>query len=255
MFFPIAKLGALVLMPSNFLVLLLAAGIVLAATRRFRTSGRRLALGAGAVLCAASLLPVGDWLLEPLEGRFADYRPEKLAVSGVILLGGGVSFGQDGRPRPNDAADRIFLAADLARAHPGARVVVTGGPLRPDGRSEADATGRFLAELGVSPPRMIIERRSRDTYENARFVGGLVRPKPEERWILVTSASHMPRAFAVFRKAGFNVVAAPADRRASGTFQRTWSASGNLRNVDVAVKEYLGLIAYRARGRTGKLLP
>ena len=66
-----------------------------------------------------------------------------------------------------------------------------------------------IFKLGVDPARIIVEDQSRNTEENARFTAAIVHPEPKQRWLLVTSAFHMPRAIGVFEKAGFDVVADP----------------------------------------------
>ena len=106
-------------------------------------------------------------------------------------------------------ADRIIAAVELARRYPSARVVFVG-------KNEADFVIRLLEKLGVSRDRIIVERKSRNTIENATFAKQLVMPKPGERWLLVTSAMHMPRAVGVFRNAGFDVDAYPVDYRTTG---------------------------------------
>lgn len=101
-----------------------------------------------------------------------------------------------------------------------------------------------------------MERRSRNTYENAVFTKALVAPKPGERWLLVTSAYHMPRSVGLFRRAGFLVEPYPVDWRIGErvfAFENV-SADGLFR-TDIAVREWLGLLAYRLSGRTGELLP
>src|SRR5690606_23198947 len=99
-----------------------------------------------------------------------------------------------------------------------ARIVVTGGSgsLLLDGEADADTAPRLLSALGLARDRLVLENRSRDTYENAVFTRQLVNPQPGEKWLLVTSAFHMPRAMALFRKAGFDVLAWPADYRTAG---------------------------------------
>ena len=103
-----------------------------------------------------------------------------------------------------NTAERIIAAGELARRYPGARVVFTGGNpnLIAGGPIEADFVVRFFEKLGVPRDRVIVERKSRNTAENATFTKQLVMPKPGERWLLVTSAMHMPRAVGAFQKAG-----------------------------------------------------
>lgn len=90
------------------------------------------------------------------------------------------------------------------------------------------------------------------------FTKQLVAPKPGERWLLVTSAFHMPRSIGIFRKAGFDVEAYPVDWRMGGRddlFSFTNNGAEGLGKTDVAVREWIGLVAYRLMGRTGELLP
>ena len=83
-------------------------------------------------------------------------------------------------------------------------------------------------------------------------------PRPDERWLLVTSAWHMPRAVGVFRQAGFPVTAYPVDFRTGGranVLRPFATLSEGLRRLDVAAKEWAGLVGYRLTGRTGELFP
>ena len=104
----------------------------------------------------------------------------------------------------------------------------------------------------------MLESQSRDTYENAVYCAGMLRPKPGERWLLVTSAFHMPRAVGVFRKAGFDVTAYPVDYQTTGTIELASLSDrlpSGLIGVDVVVREWAGLIAYWATGRMDELMP
>ncbi len=85
-----------------------------------------------------------------------------------------------------------------------------------DGDTDAATAPRMLTALGVAPERLILEGKSRDTFENAQFTKGMVKPAPGETWLLVTSAFHMPRSMGLFRKAGFDVTPWPVDYRTTG---------------------------------------
>lgn len=126
------------------------------------------------------------------------------------------------------------------------------------GAREADYSVPILENIGISRERLIVERDSRNTYENAIFTKRLVAPKPGERWLLVTSAFHMPRSMGIFRKAGFDVEAYPVDWRMGGRddlFSFTNVGSDGLGRTDTAVREWIGLVANRLVGRTSELLP
>ena len=116
----------------------------------------------------------------------------------------------------------------------------------------------FFGQQGLDLRRITFEDRSRNTVENALFSKALVQPKPGERWLLVTSAHHMPRSVGVFRAAGFPVEAFPVDYRTRGAIDllRPFSTLGDgLRRTDTAMREWVGLLVYRLSGRTEALFP
>ena len=103
-----------------------------------------------------------------------------------------------------------------------------------------------------------MERRSRNTQENAEFSKALAAPKTGERWLLVTSAYHMPRSVGLFRKAGFAVEPYPVDWRLRGAIDLlTFSivATEGLGRVDTGVREWIGLVAYWVTGKTSEFFP
>ena len=115
-----------------------------------------------------------------------------------------------------------------------------------------------MEALGVAHDRITAEEQSRNTIENAVFSRLIADPKPGERWLLVTSAYHMPRAIAVFRAAGFLVEAYPVDWRTRGpvdAMRLFGSLSEGLGRTDAAIHEWIGLLAYRLAGKTTELFP
>jgi uncharacterized SAM-binding protein YcdF (DUF218 family) len=159
----------------------------------------------------------------------------------------------------NEAAERLTVVADLARRYPNARILYSGGngELIGDER-EAPFALRLLKTFGVAPDRILLEDRSRNTIENAVYSREVARPKPGERWLLVTSAYHMPRAIGVFRKVGFAVEPYPVDWRTRGAQDelRPFASVGDgLRRVDTAVREWVGLAVYWLTGRSSELFP
>ncbi len=139
-------------------------------------------------------LPVASWVGSPLESRFPLPKPPN-EVRGIILPGGyvdpWVSAARDA-PALNQASQRLIETAILARRYPKAEIVVTGGTpiMFPDlfaapPLAEGRISKRLLTELGVAPNRIVIETRSRNTFENALFSKRLVHPEPCERWIVI----------------------------------------------------------------------
>ena len=261
MFFYLAKILWFIAQPSAALLLLLLAGLLLIGIGRVPFGGAAVLIAtAGLLVCGFTQL--GVLLLLPLEQRFPP--PDlKGPVTGIIVLGGGIDQ-HNSRIRGGfaltDAGDRLTEAVILARRYPEARLVFTGGSadLQPDGTTEAGAAAGFFRAIGIPDARITTESESRDTAENARLTKALVEPKPGETWLLVTSAWHMPRAVGCFRAAGWDIVPYPVDYRTYG-----WSRLGffsprpslGLTQVDLAVKEWIGLVAYRLAGRTDALFP
>ncbi len=143
-------------------------------------------------------------------------------ITGIIVLGGGFERTREG--------------ARLSRLYPEAILVVSGANPQDYSYAEANAAG---------PGRVLIEPNAKTTFENARFTKRLLAPKPGERWLLVTSASHMRRAYATFKGADFPVIPWPVDDM----------AAGSPATAGQATHEMLGLIGYRLLGRTRELWP
>ena len=262
MFFVLSKTLGIMLLPVNFLIGLGVSGAILLATR-FARAGRRLMVFALLLLAVCGFSPLGNILLYPLEQRFPAWNASRGAPDGIIILGGSIDADLSvahGTSVVRSAPDRIITAAALARRYPDARLVFTGGSanLISNDAREADFAGDLFESLGIAKSRLIIERQSRNTVENAEFTRDLVKPKPGERWLLITSAYHMPRSVGLFRKAGFDVEACPVDWHVGGvsdliSFNKT--AVEGLSYTDMAMREWMGLIAYRLNGKMDDLLP
>jgi uncharacterized SAM-binding protein YcdF (DUF218 family) len=261
MFFVFSKTVAFLALPSNFLLLLCFIGIVLTATR-LKRAGWRLALASLVVLALAGFTPIGNVLMHALESRFPSWDPARGPPDGIVVLGGAINpivSLDHGEPVVNGSADRIIAIARLARQFPNARIIFSSGDaaLFPKGPAEADFLYPLLDDFGVPRARVTLERRSRNTAENAAFSKDIASPKPGERWLLVTSAMHMPRAVGCFRSVGFPVEAYPVDWRTlkRANFFPSLSFASGLARTDFALHEWIGLLAYWATGRTSELLP
>lgn len=263
MFFYISKIVSALIWPSNvvFLLIIVGAGLLWWG-KAVRWARRMLALGC-IMLVALGALPIGSWLIWPLELRFprADLPAE---AAGIIMLGGFES-GPHSRGRDelnlNEAAERLTESLRLSRRLPRAKVIFTGGETtllvhRPHGI--AGQVAAYLETVGVEKERIVVEGQSRTTYENALYLAQMLPPREGDRYILVTSAFHMPRSMATFRKAGFDVIPWPVDYRTRGTeelYRMPDSVPHGLVQTDIAFKEWVGLLAYRLSGRTGELWP
>lgn len=265
MSFVLSKVFWALTQPSN--VLLLALLIAATLVGKKPVLARRLLRITVLVLLLVTLLPIGQWLILPMERRFPELAELPAKVDGIVVLGGGVdvepSIGRD-HLELNDAAERVTVSAEIARQRPDAKLIYSGFKGRlVDVSDEMPDIARFYARNGVEPTRVLIEDQSRNTYENALLSKGLADPAPGDVWLLVTSASHMPRALGVFRKIGWPVVAMPVDfRRPVRLEPRSYLSiiaqphvSDRLGELDHAVKTWVGLVAYWLMGRTSALFP
>jgi len=247
--------------PSQVILVLLVVGGALLALGRDRW-GRRLSILGAALLLVFGLLPTSHLLMRALEARFP--QPDLPAqITGIVLLSGAeraAATEASGEPQLNSAAGRYTTALRLAARYPGARLVFSGGPSADPVTGELGQTGvgrEILTSVGLDPLRLSFEEGSTDTCDNAANTKALVRPRQGETWVVVTSASHMPRTVACFRAAGWEVIPQPADAHAAvaqldvGDFQ----ISDNLALLDVALHEWVGLAFYRLTGRTQELFP
>lgn len=262
MFFPVSKIFWLIAEPVGALVLVACVGIALAFTRWARI-GRWLSALAALGLLIIVFTPLGAALLLPLENRFPPPPADFPAPTGIIVLGGGLEAAKSearGQVILDTEGTRLTAGLQLARRYPKAQLIFTGGSgsLDEHAPSESNGARRFWLDLGGNPGQMSFEGKSRNTWENALFTRDLVQPKPGETWLLVTSAWHMPRAMGIFRRAGFKVIAYPVAYR---TFSdnRDWgflvAASDRILTLDLAVKEWIGLLAYRLTHKTNALFP
>jgi uncharacterized SAM-binding protein YcdF (DUF218 family) len=198
-----------------------------------------------------------------LENRFPPGKEGGPPITGIIVLGGPIDSRMSvlrGSVSIGGGVERLTEAAALARRHPAARLVVTGGnpSLLRDDPPESLYAAQVFAQLGVPASRLVLEDKSRNTEENAVFTKRLIDPKPDERWLLVTSAIHMPRAVGAFRKAGFPVEPYPVDWRTAPGAHLLHVPRKLLDGVDAldaASHELVGLLMYWITGRSSELFP
>jgi uncharacterized SAM-binding protein YcdF (DUF218 family) len=250
MFFVLSTLLAFFTFPSNLAVLIGILGLLVLPTR-FARAGRWVVSVSLIVLAILGFSPLGNALIIPLEDRFPLWDATRGAPDGIIVLGGAMDgLTRGDQLRLNEAAERLTVVPELARRYPNARILLSG--------SDAKLAARLLGNLGIAESRITLEDRSRNTIENAIYSKAVAQPKPDERWLLVTSAYHLPRAVGVFRKVGFPVEGYPVDWRTRGTqdaLRPFATMSDGLQRTDTAVHEWMGLLVYWLTGRSSELLP
>ncbi|MCI5077008.1 YdcF family protein [Oricola sp.] len=263
-FFIVSKVAWLVIQPVGLLTLGLLL-ILLAALFKAHRTVRRLVVLEVLFLLVATQTNAGRLLIQRLENAIP--RPAEVPaveeVAGIIVLGGGfngfVTRGRGGYEL-NEAGDRFVEALRLAETLPEVPLVITGGDASLIGQGEGDTTvaRRFYAAFGVDPQRLVLEDRSRNTYENAVFTKAAIADLPPGKWLLVTSAFHMPRSVGIFRKQAIDIIPWPADYRTAGDegfeIGRNDPAEG-LMELSLALREWIGIVVYSATGRAEGVLP
>jgi uncharacterized SAM-binding protein YcdF (DUF218 family) len=249
-----AKIAPLFVYPLGLALLLLLFAFGLARHRR----AARLVLAVAVLLLWAAASPgVALMLGEQLEAAYPEVAPAEAPSADVaVVLGGVASPLQPTQTVPDfgDAVDRVFMAAALWHAGKVKYVLVSGGnlPWQTHAAPEAAVIAALLRDLGVAPDAIVLEEASATTRENAVNSAALWQQRGFRTGLLVTSASHMPRALAAFRKVGLDLAPVPVDRRAGLTPFRTvfdvLPDSGALHATTSVLKEWIGLAVYRWRG-------
>lgn len=265
MFYTLSKIFWLFAAPSNIIAMLLAAGAILWIAKRGR-AGRGLLLAGAALYLLCAIAPLGQWLVLPLENRFSRPPADMPAPDGIIVLGGAMDDSMieaRGALVLGPSGSRMTEGVALALRYPRAKMVFTGGSADISGdprrMTEAEAARRLFESLGLPPGRVIYEDRSRNTWENAVFTRDLVQPKAGERWLLVTSATHIPRSMGIFRQVGFEVIPWPAHYwtrgKAGEWIEPNRQASDGLWLVDIGAREWMGLAVYWITGKSNAVFP
>ena len=249
LFFFASKIFWLLARPESLLVLL----VIAAAALRSRVIGFLVV----ALMLAIGALPLSDWVVGPLERTYPP-NPDTSTAHGVIVLGGAsqsdLTAAWDSIAI-NEHGERFFATLALLEADPRLVGIFTGGSgsldrTRP---GEADAARKILLSTGLDPARLRIEGASRTTWENAVLTREMIGTEADKPWVLVTSAWHMPRSVETFCAAGWTrIIPFPADYLSLPDRKGfDWSFAVRLQHLNLALKEYVGLAAYRWSGRGG----
>lgn len=262
MFFYLSKIVWGLAQPSILIGLILVFGLLLLLFKQRMAGTIMSVLGAGSYI-AIVVFSAGQLLIAPLENGFAANPTVTAAPDGILLLGGPIDSQLTrarGQLSLQSGAERYIEFANLLRRFPDARGIVSGGnpSLTRHSPGQAFYARDLLEKLGIDLDRVTFETRARNTYENIRFSQELAKPAEGSRWLVVTSAYHMPRALGVMRAAGWTATPYPVDFRTEGKqgrFLFTMTGGEALEVTDLAVKEWIGLVAYYLTGRSSHVLP
>ena len=251
-----AKILALLTQPLAWVIALLLLALV--TLKRKPAAGYKLVATALILLVAIGWQPLPHAVMRHLESQYTEFQPQADlgAYAGAIILGGATESGNVAQahvqPLLSGAAERMTVALSLHQRNPHLRFIYTGGEgeLLGTGPSEAERARMFFDSMGPTAPPMDYESVSRNTYENAVLTAKRPGIDITQRWLLITSATHMPRSMATFRKAGWNVTAYPVDfRTGTDTPWTDYSLRAGTDNWQAALHEWLGIWAYRLTGR------
>ena len=260
--FVVSKVFWNLVQPLSLVFLFAALALLLIGLKHLRLAAAALSF-ALVVLFLTLYTTLGSFLLQTLEARFPRPAGDPPELACMIVLGGAfeteVTTARGGMDL-NQAGDRFVEALRLAIRYPEARILVSGGDGSLSGIYEGDAAAsiRFFEAFGISRDRLIAETTSRNTDENAQNSRELLASNGLDKCLLITSAFHMPRSVGLFRKANVEVTPWPVDYRTAGDISFALDFTQptlNSQQMSTAVREWVGLVAYRLMGRIDAVFP
>ncbi len=260
-FFYLSKYIWTVLSPDSLFIILLTLCLLLFLLRQMKKATLLLGL---LVFCTLflSFFSVGDWMLYPLESRFQHNPDLPEHVDGIIVLGGSVipDLSVEWQQlETNQFHERLSSFIQLAQLYPDARLVFSGGNASTDEDkpTEAQIAETYFLKSGISPERLLIENKARNTAENVSYSRQLASPQSNETWLMITTAYHMPRSMGVFCQQNWTVIPYPVDHQTlpSKIYQPGFSLIEHANHLVLASHEWLGLLYYYISGKTLQLFP
>jgi len=260
--FAFKKFVSRFLFPAPLIFYPLVAGLLLiwlGKTPRKQKAGKICLLVSGVLFWMFTAGPVPEILLHSLEDDFPPFDSATALPAGqspkfIVVLAGDFSFD----PKvpittgvgPRTAA-RMAEGVRIHRLYPGSKLVFTGGRLSGnEPRSMAEMMAELAALWGIPKDDIVLENLARDTKDHVKYLKDVLGPEP---FVLATTASHMPRAMALFRRGGLHPIAAPVTFQTGGNpWGLSWDwiipRAGRLEKAEGAFYEYMGLMWSKLRG-------
>ena len=198
--------------------------------------------------------PIPEFLIKNLEDKFSYKEETFLELEGLIVLGGSTGSGKIAKER-NDislgsGAERVLKGLQFLQQQPQGTVIFTGfsGRLFHQGLSEAEITEKLIKALKIDTKKILFEKRSRNTFENAFYTGEIIDDLKIKNWGIVTSANHMKRAIATFEKQHPKIVfeAIPVDfQTANSIYWSPGSMQGSINLWRIYIHETIGYWVYK----------
>lgn len=250
--FILKKLLSRMFFPVPLCLEIMLAGLILVFLRREKTGKVLLCTGLG-LLLLFSMQPVADLALYSLESSFAPLSEEQIPenLKYVVVLGAGhdtvPGFPANARAS-STTVERVVEGVRIHNFAPASKVVFTGGKIA-DPVCNARVMAELAKQLGLDPKRIIREEKSLDTADHVRYLQPLLKGRD---FVLVTSASHMPRAMALFKAAGLTPIPSSTDFEALHTAYSAWDYFPSARGLEktrIFFYECLGLAWARISGQ------
>ncbi|WP_449556818.1 envelope biogenesis factor ElyC [Huaxiibacter chinensis] len=255
MLFTLKKYIGGMMLPLPLLLSLIALGLLLVWFSRFQKSGKIIISFGWLMLLLLSLQPVADGLLRPIENKYPTWQG-KQKVEYVVVLGGGYTWDPNWAPSSNlinNSLPRLNEGIRLWMANPGSKMIFTGAAAKTNPVSTAEAGARVAESLGVPRSAIITLDSPKDTEEEAAAVKQAIGDAP---FLLVTSASHLPRAMIFFEQAGLHPLPAPANQLAIEAPLNPWEklipSPAWLMHSDRVGYETLGRLWQWLKGSSGE---
>jgi len=250
--FLLKKIVSNFLMPLSVIIAFITAGLLMLGRKKKRQkTGIFLIVLATILLAAFSYGFIANALVAPLENRYPpllnpENHPQARDIRYVVVLGGG-SFPEGELPLSSrltpESLARLLEGMRIYHRLPGTKLLLSGGAVFQDVQPEAATLTNVALMMGAREEDLIREDQSLDTSDQARLIAAVIGKSP---FILVTSAIHMPRSMALFRKQGLapipaptNYLAVPQTHFRPGSF---FPGTVPLQKAEAAIHEYLGLI-------------
>ena len=244
--------------PMAIVLLILILGLFLLILSRRKMTGKVFILIGVLLLGTLSYEAVSERLLKPLEYMYPPLiHPVNMEdVRWIVVLGGGHTSDQR-LSVTSQISDlsliRLVEGIRLHREIPKSKLILSGGMVF-DPTSEANAMAKMAVAIGVKKEDLIHEEDSKDTEDQARFIHGLLKQEP---FILVTSASHMPRSMILFKRLGMHPIPAPTEYQVKKRWgispKRFYPTADGLMKAERAFYEYVGLAWTKMRGIREKM--
>ncbi|MDV2901218.1 envelope biogenesis factor ElyC [Phytobacter diazotrophicus] len=255
MLFTLKKYIGGLMLPLPALLILIGIGLLLVWFSRWQKTGKGIISASWLILLLLSLQPVADKMLKPIEDSYPTWRGAE-TVKYIVVLGGGYTWNDAWAPSSNlinNSLPRLNEGIRLLHQNPGAKLIFTGAAAKTNPVSTAEAGARVAESLGIPRSDIITLDSPKDTEEEAAAVKQAIGDVP---FLLVTSASHMPRAMVFFRNAGLHPLPAPANQMAIVSPLNPWERAIPspvwLMHSDRVGYETLGRLWQWLKGDSGK---